>query len=150
MQKGNTNSIAIVITVIVLIVGAIFMLSRQNKTIAPEKESSAQAQGGALHPSSGSAGIVEGDQNGQAMQSIDIKIKDSTFNPFKLTIKKGTSITWKNYDSMPHTVTASDKSFDSGSMAKDKTFTHTFTTVGTYDYVCTFHSNMKAQVIVQE
>ncbi len=75
------------------------------------------------------------------------------FSPASLTIKAGTTVTWKNTTTVPHTVTSDDgKSFDSGSskpIAPGGTFSFTFTTAGTFAYHCTIHPFMKATIIVQ-
>ncbi len=65
-----------------------------------------------------------------------------------LTVQVGTTVTWTNADQMSHTVTEAGGAFDSGNMAKGATFSYTFTKEGTYDYTCTYHPNMKGQVIV--
>ncbi|MBI3022656.1 MAG: cupredoxin domain-containing protein [Thaumarchaeota archaeon] len=70
--------------------------------------------------------------------------------PAKITVIIGVNntIRWTNDDNAPHTVTAADKSFDSGNMNQGDTFTYTFTTAGTYNYVCLYHPWMKAVVVV--
>jgi len=59
------------------------------------------------------------------------------------------TVEWKNNDDTPHTVTAVDKSFDSGNLNAGDVFTHTFTTPGTYQYSCSYHPWMKGTVIVK-
>jgi plastocyanin len=75
------------------------------------------------------------------------------FSPATLTIKAGTTVTWKNNTSVGHTVTSDDgKSFDSGTsnpIATGATFSFTFTTPGTFAYHCEIHPFMKATIIVQ-
>ena len=56
-----------------------------------------------------------------------------------MSVAAGTTVTWKNADAEPHTVTADDGSYDSGSLAPGATYTHTFTRPGTYTYYCKFH-----------
>jgi amicyanin len=76
------------------------------------------------------------------------------FSPATLTIKVGTTVTWKNTTAAAHTVTSDDgKSFDSGTSnpitAQSGTFSFTFTTAGTFAYHCAIHPFMKATIIVQ-
>ena len=88
-----------------------------------------------------------------AQAANTVAIKDLAFSPSTLSVKKGTTVTWTNDDTMAHTVTTkgtNPESFDSGSLAAGKTFSHTFATVGTYSYVCNFHSSMTASVVVTE
>jgi plastocyanin len=78
-----------------------------------------------------------------------INLSGSSFSPSTLTVKAGTTITWNNNDNIAHTVTADDKSFDSGSLAAGKTFVKTFSTAGSFAYHCNFHSGMKGTIVVQ-
>ena len=76
------------------------------------------------------------------------------FSPATLTIKAGTTVTWKNTTVASHTVTSDDgKTFDSGTSnpiaAQTGTFSFTFTKAGTFAYHCAIHPFMTAKVIVQ-
>lgn len=51
----------------------------------------------------------------------------------------GDVVTWRNNGSVPHTVTATNGSFDSGSLAAGNSFQTTFTTAGTFAYSCQIH-----------
>jgi len=71
------------------------------------------------------------------------------FTPAVLTVKVGTTITWKNMSSAPHTVTSDDgQTFDSGNVAVGATFHFTFTTAGPFSYHCNIHPYMRATIIV--
>ncbi|MBD5635002.1 MAG: hypothetical protein IAI49_11035, partial [Candidatus Eremiobacteraeota bacterium] len=54
-----------------------------------------------------------------------------------------------NSDTTAHTVTAADKSFDSGNMTQGASWSHVFAKAGTYTYVCTYHSYMEGTVVVK-
>ncbi|MCL5962590.1 MAG: plastocyanin/azurin family copper-binding protein [Chloroflexi bacterium] len=71
------------------------------------------------------------------------------YGPATITIHVGDRITWTNTGSMPHTVTADDGSFDSGTLNNGGTWSYTFTSPGTYTYHCAPHPWMKGTVIVQ-
>jgi nitrite reductase (NO-forming) len=78
------------------------------------------------------------------------------YDPSPLTVKPGTSVTWTNNDSTIHTVTSGlpeqgevGTLFDSSLISPGKTFTHIFDKTGTFDYSCTLHPFMHAQVIVK-
>jgi amicyanin len=73
----------------------------------------------------------------------------STFIPSEITVAPGTTVTWVNNEAMPHTVVDANKGFRSKTLAKDATFSFTFTTAGDFDYVCSIHPNMKGKVIVK-
>jgi plastocyanin len=78
---------------------------------------------------------------------------DNVFSPKELHIKPGQMVTWINNGQSPHTVTADDKSFDSGIFASGAQYTHTFIRPGRYPYYCTLHggpggSGMAGVIIV--
>jgi plastocyanin len=77
-----------------------------------------------------------------------VAIKGFAYAPASLDVGIGTTVTWTNEDGTPHTATAGDGSFDSGVLAQGDTFSHTFDTAGTFDYLCTFHRNMTATITV--
>ncbi len=88
-----------------------------------------------------------------ARTGTKIAIKGFAFSPSSITVKKGDTVTWTNDDSASHTVTTkgtNPQSFDSGTLANGKSFSHTFTAVGTYTYICSFHSSMIGIVTVTE
>jgi plastocyanin len=77
------------------------------------------------------------------------------FVPNVLNIKAGTTITFVNTDGNVHTVTSvkagtveRDGTFDSGFLTAAKTFSYTFSTPGTYNYICTIHTHMHGVINV--
>jgi plastocyanin len=77
-----------------------------------------------------------------------ITIDGFAFAPATLTVSAGNSVTWVNRDEEPHTVVAGDGSFHSPGMGTGATFSHTFSTAGTFDYVCSIHPMMRGTVVV--
>ena len=78
--------------------------------------------------------------------------RTSTIASFTLetfSVPAGTTVTWQNDDSAPHTATASDGSFDSGSLDQGQTFSHTFEAAGTFEYACAIHPTMTGTVTVE-
>jgi plastocyanin len=71
-----------------------------------------------------------------------VVMSGSAFNPVNITVTVGTTVTWKNNDGYAHTATASDGSWNTGNIAGGASASHTFTTAGTYPYVCTYHAAM--------
>lgn len=82
-------------------------------------------------------------------KKVSVAISGFSFQPNSITISVGDTITWTNNDSAPHTVTADGGSFGSGAMPLGGTFSHTFTTPGTFSYNCSFHGSMHGAVIVE-
>jgi plastocyanin len=75
------------------------------------------------------------------------------YSPNPIQVSTGTTVTWTNDDTQPHTVTLGenaipDQRFDSGIMASAATFDHTFTEPGEYPYFCLLHPNMVGAVVV--
>ena len=65
------------------------------------------------------------------------------FTPATLTITVGDTVTWTNQTSdTPHTTTANGGAWDSGTLNPGQTFSHTFTTPGTFAYHCQFHQSL--------
>jgi plastocyanin len=77
-------------------------------------------------------------------------VNDPGYTPDTMTVILGinNTVEWRNNDSMAHTVSAVDGSFDSGNMQPGAIFTHTFTQPGTYNYVCVYHHWMHGSVTV--
>jgi len=78
-----------------------------------------------------------------------ITIEGFAFGPADITVPAGTTVTWTNNDSAPHTVTADDGSFGSENLATGDTFSFTFGTPGTYTYHCNIHPSMTATITVE-
>lgn len=57
---------------------------------------------------------------------------------------------WQNEDTIPHTATAEDGGFDTGTIEPGKLKSETFKQVGTYRYVCEIHPKMSGTVEVVE
>jgi plastocyanin len=78
----------------------------------------------------------------------DVAIVDLAFQPATLTIKPGTTVRFTNNDGFGHTVTATDNSYTSGTIAAGANYTHWYDTPGSYTYHCTIHSRMTATIVV--
>jgi len=84
------------------------------------------------------------------LTNAGIDTTSTGFSPDHMVVVIGinNTVIWTNDDSMPHTVTSTSGAFDSGNMAPGQTFSYTFTSPGTYNYFCTYHSWMKGSVTV--
>jgi plastocyanin len=79
-----------------------------------------------------------------------VLIKNFSFKPANITIKRGTKVRWINKDPHPHTATANNKrSFDSGRLGKGQRYTHTFKSAGKKPYHCEIHPDMKGRITVK-
>jgi amicyanin len=77
-----------------------------------------------------------------------VAIADFKFSPATLTVPVGTTVTWTNQDEEPHTLAAKDGSFHSPGIDTHGTYSFTFTTPGSYDYICSIHPFMTGTVVV--
>jgi plastocyanin len=78
-----------------------------------------------------------------------VAIRDFAFATGNLQVPIGATVTWTNYDDVPHTATAKDGSWDTGILNKGDTKTITFDKAGEYEYYCKVHPNMVARLTVQ-
>ena len=77
-----------------------------------------------------------------------VHIRNFAYHENKVTIHAGETVLFVNDDDDAHTVTAADKSYDSGGLDRGESWTRTFTKPGTYAYFCALHPYMKAVVVV--
>jgi len=101
---------------------------------------------------------------------IEVAIEGSAFNPAILpppppdpsslppnapapapapNLPVGTTILWYNIDSVDHTVTARDNSFDSGSISPNETFEYAFEQPGEFEYYCKIHPSMVGKITIE-
>lgn len=78
-----------------------------------------------------------------------VEIRNMQFMPQTLTVTAGTTVTWTNDDSSPHTVTEKGRVFRSAALDVKDTFSYTFKTPGDFTYFCTIHPMMVGRIIVK-
>ena len=84
----------------------------------------------------------------RAAVPISATIQSNTFSPNPITATLGVTVTWTILDGVPHTVMADDGSWGSGTLGQGATYSHVFTSPGTYTYHCAIHPFMKGTVVV--
>jgi plastocyanin len=77
-----------------------------------------------------------------------VNMNGSAFTPETVSIAEGQTVQFLNDDDVPHTVTATDKTFDSGNIDAHKSWNYTFKKAGTYVYGCTYHAWMHGTIKV--
>ena len=82
-------------------------------------------------------------------QSTQVTIDNFSFSPAKLTIAKGTEVTWKNQDDIPHTIVLTSTGVRSKALDTDNMFSYRFDKAGTYAYICGLHPQMHGQIVVR-
>ncbi|MYS89783.1 MULTISPECIES: cupredoxin domain-containing protein [Streptomyces] len=83
--------------------------------------------------------------------SYSVTMKGYAFSPARLSVPAGSTVTWTNQDTAPHDVktTSGPVSIHSPMLDKGQSWSFTFTTAGSYGYVCTVHPNMTAGITVR-
>jgi len=129
------KKISFVILIILIIVGSFLVL----KPKAKKTEIPAQTK------------VINSSVENSSLN--EVSISNYSYSPSKLTIKKGQSVKWTNFDAVKHNVMPDNqKSVFSASelLAKNESYTTTFDTVGTFSYYCSPHPYMKATIEVTE
>jgi plastocyanin len=69
-----------------------------------------------------------------APATVEVDIKNYSFDDNTVTVNVGDTVVWENYDSTAHTV--SGNGLDSGTMNEGDTWEYRFIEPGTYTYYC--------------
>lgn len=88
--------------------------------------------------------------SGEASKSEKVDIVEFTYQPDPVVVQAGGKVIWQNQDTAPHTATADDDSWDTGTIEKGKIGSETFKEPGTFSYFCEIHPTMKGTVEVVE
>ncbi|MHB1347049.1 MAG: cupredoxin domain-containing protein [Candidatus Humimicrobiaceae bacterium] len=88
------------------------------------------------------------DKTSDVPSAQQIIVVNDAFNPQKATIKAGGTITWINNDGYAHTIASDLGAFNSGIIANGGQFSFTFSSEGSYGYICEIHPYMKGLIIV--
>ena len=83
-----------------------------------------------------------------AQDDMTVSIQDFLFSPDQMTVAPGTTVTWVNDGQQPHTSTADDGTWDSGTLQPGDDYSFTFDQPGTYTYHCSIHPDMTATITV--
>jgi plastocyanin len=130
---------------------------------AEQPSPSAVASGGSQEPGASPSAAASAVASGSAQAepsaaasvgATTVDITNLKFGP-DVTVAAGTSVTWMNNDTVPHTATegtngvkAPDGRFDV-QLPVGGSGSYTFTDAGTYQVTCTIHPTMNMKVTVQ-
>jgi plastocyanin len=99
-------------------------------------------------------GLAPPPQQPQPGSSVRVLILETpvtwAYSPDQVTVVIGVNntVTWVSRSLSYDTVTGVNGTFDSGSIAPGQTFSHTFTSPGTFSYLCVYHPWMAGSVRV--
>ena len=77
-----------------------------------------------------------------------IRIDNFTFSPNTLKVPVGATVTWENNDDIPHAIYCQALNLRSHPLDTNDKFSHRFEKVGTYDYICSLHPQMRGKIVV--
>jgi plastocyanin len=153
----NKNLTAVAIGIAVVIVGLVLFASlhsnsknstsTQNQTASPTPAPAPANQNTNPAPNPSANPTNPSDQ--QAAGAVTIK--NMAFTPSQITVKKGSTVTWTNQDSIAHTVTddlADAGGPNSGNIQPGGTYSFTFDKTGSFQYHCTIHPSMRGTIVV--
>ncbi|HEV2727598.1 MAG TPA: cupredoxin family copper-binding protein [Solirubrobacterales bacterium] len=98
----------------------------------------------------GENGESEPAPSGEAAKAEKVDIVEFTYQPDPVVVQAGGKVIWQNQDAAPHTATADDESWDTGTIEKGKIGSETFKEPGTFAYFCEIHPDMRGTVEVVE
>src|SRR3712207_3799826 len=82
--------------------------------------------------------------------TITVDIRNHAFNPAQLNVAPGTTVTFVNNDTEPHTATADNGLFDTGVLQPGYSFDVYLEGSGTVTYHCELHPHMQGSIVVGE
>jgi plastocyanin len=134
----------------VVFLGLVFVLAIPVAAVAQYDYPTGPSTGGG--DSSGGGITVGGPTVGDAEPSMggvgEITIVDFAFEPMSASVEAGATVRWQNAGAAPHTVTAFNGAFDSGTIGSGGNYSTIFSDPGIYTYHCTIHPNMVGTVRV--
>lgn len=87
---------------------------------------------------------------GQAVATDQVTIKGFEFKPQRITVARGTTVTWTNQDNAVHSVKDNGSlGFKSDNLSEGNTFTYTYDEPGEFPYICGIHQYMTGTVVVE-
>lgn len=130
---SDTKKLIAAAVILVLVLLAIFIGTKTNWVTFPEAIQKAENKSATPTPA----------------ESKQVVIQNYSYNPTNLVVKVGETVTWVNQDSVAHTATANDGSFDTGLISQNQSASVTFNTKGTFSYHCIPHPQMTGTIIVE-
>ena len=79
-----------------------------------------------------------------------VAIASFSYQPKRVVAVVGDTVTWTNKDFQPHTATATNASFDSGTLNRGGAFSRSFPSQGGFTYFCRLHPSMRGEIDVFE
>jgi plastocyanin len=121
------------------------------KQPAKDEGTSGEAEAAAQTPApaqvQAAATTQPGDTGARASASATVSVGDNFYSPRSVSIAAGDTVTWRNDGQVPHTATADNGSFDTGSFGPGQSRSNTFRSAGTISYYCTIHGRVQSGTV---
>jgi len=140
----NNKLIIGIVVVVVLVIGAALVMNKNNSSTMQMQQTNTTS-----NTQSQSSSQTNPSNAQKTAGKNAVTIQNFAYSPATITVKAGDSITWTNQDSVGHSATADDNSFDTGVLPQGQSKSITFSKAGTYTYHCSVHPTMKGTVVVQ-
>jgi plastocyanin len=102
----------------------------------------------ALAVAGAAASADSSERSAEASAVATVSMGDNFFSPVKKRVKPRTKVTWTNGGQNPHTATASNGTFNTGTVAPGEKGSRTFKKLGKFPYFCRIHPNMRGTIKV--
>jgi plastocyanin len=135
---------ALLVPALVLIAFALVSCGGDDDTTSTPTEPAATAPNPADESSPSETAAPSGDLE----RSPKVEIVDFAYDPEPVQVETGGKVIWQNEDAAPHTATADDGSFDTGTLEEGKLKSESFKEAGTFTYFCEIHPTMHGTVEV--
>lgn len=114
--------------------------------------SSRSSTGSSISSMSSASSLSRSSMSSASSQSIvSVNIQNFRFRPSLLTVRRGTTVRWTNWDSAPHTATGADgRGPQSPLLSFGQSYSYAFNDLGTFPYFCELHPYMYGTVRVTE
>lgn len=156
---GNTR-IGFIALLFVFVLGLHFQAWAGSSTQQPTAAATAVTSTPVVIPSISSMPSPLADANPTASPSANVTTVriaqgsvgkgPAAFGTNPLTISMGTTVTWINDDTVPHTATSDTMVWDSGTLQPGQNYSFKFNNTGTFPYHCTIHGqqSMSGTIVV--
>lgn len=145
----NKTIIGVILTLVaILFIGGLVIFTggndQQTTTSSDQSHSDSSGAHSEAQMLEDEAGVIE---------TNTVNIQDSAYEPANIRVKKGTTVTWTNQDTIRHDIVPDEENPNfqgSDLLGQGESYSFTFDEVGTYNYHCTPHPFMKGSVEVVE
>lgn len=145
----NKTIIGVIVTLVaILLIGALIIFTGDGDDGSTTSSDQSHSDSSGVHSE---AEVLE-DEAG-VVETSEVNIEDSAYGPANIRVKKGTTVTWTNKDTIRHDIAPDEENPNfqgSELLGQGESYSFTFNEVGTYNYHCTPHPFMKGSVEVVE